>query len=88
MHLYTPVPPVASSDALDPLDKLPAGFDPIANPIVSLHFFGVDPLRPVAPLAGTFARNPKWQHRIEPVRQSGPRTFGVSQAVAMPEGRP
>ena len=58
----------------------PADFDATANPIISLHWFGVDPLRPVGHVVlGVFAAL-KRQRQIEHIHRLGPR--GYPDAVA------
>ena len=88
MPLYTPVARVASSAAPDPLDKLPSDFDAGANPILAKHYFGISPFRSIGEVTAEVVSGLKLPHRIEPVRQPGPRSFGAAQAVAMPEVRP
>ena len=75
MHLYTPVPQVASSDALDPLDKLPAGFDPIANPIIARHFFGVEPFRPIGEVAAQVVADLRFRRQVLRLHRLGPRAI-------------
>ena len=57
------------------LDSVPADFDPAANPILALHFFGIEPIRQTSDTADMAARL-KRQRRIEHLHRLGPRAVG------------
>ena len=38
---------VAPQNPSDALDSAPVDFNPVAHPIISKHFFGIEPLRPI-----------------------------------------
>ena len=52
-------------------DSAPADFDATANPIISLHWFGVDPLRPVGHVVLGVVAALKRQRQIEHVYRLG-----------------
>ena len=57
-------------------DSAPADFDATANPIISLHWFGVDPLRPVGHVVLGVVAALKRKRQIEHVHRLGPRAVG------------
>ena len=57
-------------------DSAPADFDATANPIISRHWFGVDPLRPVGHVVLGVVAALKRQRQIEHVYRLGLRAVG------------
>ena len=45
--MYTTRPARAASRAIKTSDSVPTDFDAITNPIISRHWFGVEPFRPI-----------------------------------------
>ena len=66
-----------------PNDSVPPDFDPASHPIISRHFFGIEPLRPIGEVTAEIAAEAisglNLPHRIEPVRQPGLSVFGAAQ---------
>ncbi len=57
-------------------DSAPADFDATANPIISRHWFGADPLRPAGHVVLGGVAALKRQRQIEHVYRLGPRAVG------------
>lgn len=60
-------------------DSVPPDFDPASHPIISRHFFGVEPFRAIGTIAVEAISGLNLPHRIEPVRQPGLSVFGAAQ---------
>ena len=56
----------------DALDSAPADFDPTAHPIISRHFFGVEPLRQIGDVAVVVV-DLKRQRQVARLHSLGPR---------------
>ena len=52
---------------------LPANFDPKRLPIISRHWFGIEPFRSVGELAAEIVIDLQFQHRIKRLHAKGPR---------------
>ncbi len=53
--------------------RWPADFDPAAFPILARHFFGIEPLHPIGPIAAEIVANPRRQRAAEHLHNLGPR---------------
>ena len=51
----------------------PADFDPAACPIIARHFFGIDPLHSIGPIAASLVASPRRQRATEHLHNLGPR---------------
>ena len=51
----------------------PADFDPGTHPILAIHFFGLEPPRPVGSIAAALVANPRRQRAAEHLHNLGPR---------------
>ncbi len=80
MKIYAPTARAARrvecprSDAAP--DSAPADFNATAHPIISRHWFGVDPVRPIGRVAAEVVANLKRQRQIEHVDRLGARAVG------------
>ncbi len=57
-------------------DSTPANFNATAHPIISRHWFGVDPVRPIGRVAAEVVANLKRERQIEHVDRLGARAVG------------
>ena len=76
MNTYTSTRPAATNSRDRTTDLVPADFDPAANPILSRHWYGVEPPHPVGPITAEVASNLRRQRQIEHVCRLGPRVVG------------
>lgn len=51
----------------------PADFDPAAHPIISRHFFGIEPFRPIGQVAAEVVADLKFRRQVERLHGLGPR---------------
>ena len=75
---HIPPPPTNFNHDLLPTGEhadLPPGLNPVTHPIISRHFFGVEPFRPVGKLAAEIVCDIKFRRRIERLHAMGPRPF-------------
>ena len=76
MNLYPSAQPVATVSHGSGANTAPVNFDPVAHPILATHFFGIEPPRPVGPIAAEVAADLRRQHQIEHVHRLGARAVG------------
>ena len=55
-------------------------FDPATHPILSRHWFGVEPFRPIGTIAADVVTNPQLRRLIERLYRLGPRVVGEAFA--------
>ncbi len=53
----------------------PTGFDPAAHPILAVHYFGLEPPRPVGSIAGVIVADMKFRRQVVHVHRLGPRVL-------------
>ena len=58
------------------VNTAPVNFDPAANPIIARHWFGVEPLHPIGPIAADVVADLQYRHQIERLHRLGPRVIG------------
>ncbi len=51
----------------------PTGFDPAAHPILAVHYFGLEPPRPVGSIAAVIVADMKFRRQVERLHRLGPR---------------
>ena len=76
MALYTGTPHVATNSDGSAADFTPADFDPAAHPILSRHWFGIEPLRPTCPIAAEVVADIRRRRHVQEVHRLGVRVFG------------
>ena len=76
MALYTGTCPVATNSDGSAADLTPADFDPGTHPIIAIHFFGVEPPRPVGPIAAEVVADLQRRRHVQQVHRLGNRVFG------------
>ncbi len=54
-------------------DQRLTDFDPATYPIIALHFFGVEPLRPVGQIAAEVVADLQFRRQVERLHRLGPR---------------
>ena len=62
------------------VNTAPVNFDPAANPIIARHWFGVEPLHPIGPIAAEIVADVKFRHQVERLYRLGPRVVGEAFA--------
>ncbi len=55
---------------------LPTGFDPAAHPILSQHWFGIEPLRSIGQIAAEIVSDLKFRGQVIRLHRQGPRAVG------------
>lgn len=73
MTLYPSAQPVATNSRDCAADLTPADFDAAAHPILSRHWFGVEPPRPVGPIPIEAPASLRRHRQFEHVHRLGPR---------------
>ena len=58
------------------VDEPPANFDLATHPILSRHWFGIEPLRPIAHVTAEIVADLRRQRQIEHLHLLGPRAVG------------
>ncbi len=76
MHLYTATQPVATNSRERAAESVPADLDPGTHPIIALHWFGMEPLHPIGPIAADVVADLQFRHQIERLHRLGPRVIG------------
>ncbi len=56
-----------------PPDSTPANFNATAHPIISRHWFGVDPFRPIGRVAAKVVADLAFRRKVERLQRLGPR---------------
>ena len=72
MTLYPATQLVATNSHDSAAELIPANLDPATHPILSRHWFGVEPLRPIGP-AATAPASLRRHRQFEHVHRLGPR---------------
>ena len=54
----------------------PVNFDPATHPIIARHWFGIEPLRPIAHVTAEIVADLRRQRQIEHLHLLGPRAVG------------
>ena len=54
-------------------DSAPADFDATANPIIAVHIFGIESLRPIGQITAEVVADQKFRRQIERLHRLGPR---------------
>ena len=67
-------------ERVDTADEPPVNFEPAPGPIISRHWFGVEPLCPIARIAAEIVASPRRQRAAEHLHNLGPRP--VLEALA------
>ena len=52
------------------------GFDPAAHPILAVHFFGLEPPRPVGPISAEVVAGLRFRRQVQRLHQQGDRVLG------------
>ena len=76
MNTYPTTQPAATVSRGRSAESVPADLDPTAYPILAIHWFGLEPPRPVGPIAADAVAGLRRQHQIEHVHRLGPRAVG------------
>ncbi len=56
-------------------DSAPADFDATANPIISRHWFGIEPFRPIGHVAADVVADLRRQRQVQKLHRLGPRAL-------------
>ena len=77
MSLYTPTAFAARRTESRPCfsDYPPADFDTGAHPIIGLHLFGIQPLRPIGAIDADVVANLRRQRQVQALHRLGPRVL-------------
>ncbi len=67
---------VPESNPQPPADPIPDGFDSAATPILSVHWFGVDPFRQVGAVAAEIVADLTFRRKVQRLCAKGPRVVG------------
>ncbi len=76
MPVYTSTRSVTTASHRSAAEPIPADLNPGAHPIISKHWFGVEPLRPIGPIAAEVVASLRRQRQIEHVHRLGARAVG------------
>ena len=73
MALYTATPPVATDSHGSAAESVPADLDPGTHPIISRHYFGVEPPRSIGPIAAEVVADLRFRRQVEHLHALGVR---------------
>ena len=62
------------------VDAVPVNIDPGAYPILAVHFFGLEPPRPVGPVAAEVVADLRFRRQVEHLHGVGPRVLAETLA--------
>ncbi len=73
MHLYTATQPVATNSRERAAESVPADLDPGTHPIISKHWFGIEPPCAIGSISAEIVASPRRQRAAEHLHNLGPR---------------
>ncbi len=73
MALYTGTPHVATNSDGSAAELTPANLDPATHPIISRHWFGVEPPRAIGPIAAEVVADLRFRRKVIRLHRRGPR---------------
>ena len=73
MDTYTAKQPAATVSHDRAAELAPADLDPGTHPIVCQHWFGIEPLRPIGPIAAEVVADMRFRHQVLRLYRLGPR---------------
>ena len=76
MAVYAGTPHVATNSDGSAADLIPADLDPATHPIVAQHFFGIEPLRPIGPIAADVVADLRRRRQVQRLHRRGDRVLG------------
>ncbi len=76
MTLYPTTQPVATASRDRAAESVPVDLDPATHPIISKHWFGLEPPCPVGPIAAEVVADLRRRRHVQQVHRLGDRVFG------------
>ena len=76
MNLYPSTRSAATNSLRSAAESVPASLDPATHPIIAIHFFGVEPPRPVGPIAAEVVTDLRRRRKVQRLHRLGPRVLG------------
>ena len=80
MFVYPTTQPIATNSRERAAESAPADLDPAIHPIISKHWFGIEPLRPIGPIAAEVVAGLRFRRKVQRLHRLGDRVLAEALA--------